>query len=60
MQEQYNPWRAAELSQEQNTNMIDGVPNNTAPAPALPEPEKPKDKVKDYPDPRRGRDREER
>lgn len=40
--------------------MIDGVPNNTAPAPALPEPEKPRDKVKEYPDPRRGRDREER
>ena len=32
--------------------MIDGIPNNTAPAPALPESEKPKDKVKEYPDTR--------
>lgn len=58
MQEQYNPLKAAELSAEQSYNQIDGVINNLPPA--LPEPEKPKDKVKEYPDPRRGRDREDR
>ena len=59
MQEQYDPLRAAELSTEQNYNMIDGIPNNTPPAPP-PEREKPVDRVKEPPDPRRGRDREER
>ena len=46
MQEKYNPLKAAELSAEQNYNMIDGVMNNTPPAPVLPE-EKPLDKVKE-------------
>lgn len=48
MQEKYNPLKSAELSAEQNYNMIDGVMNNTPPALVLPE-EKPLDKVKEPP-----------
>ncbi len=51
----------AELSTEQNYNMIDGIPNN-APLPivqAMPE-ERPKDRVKEPPAKRRSREREER
>ena len=33
MQEKDNPLKSAELSAEQNYNMIDGVMNNTLPAP---------------------------
>lgn len=59
MNEKDNYLRTAELSTEQNYNMIDGIPNNTPPV--LPEPEeKPLDKVKERPDPRRSREREER
>lgn len=57
--EQYNPLKAAELSTEQNANMIDGIPNNT-PSALPPAQEKPVDRVKEPPDPQRGRDREER
>ncbi len=49
----------AELSTEQNCNMIDGIPNNTAlpVPPSVPVPEeKPLDKVKEPP--RRKRSRE--
>lgn len=49
----------AELSTEQNCNMIDGIPNNTAlpVSPPVPVPEeKPLDKVKEPP--RRKRSRE--
>ncbi|TEB05605.1 hypothetical protein Psch_02646 [Pelotomaculum schinkii] len=49
----------AELSTEQNCNMIDGIPNNTAlpVLPSVPVPEeKPLDKVKEPP--RRKRSRE--
>lgn len=59
MQEKYNPLKTAELSAEQNYNMIDGVMNNMLPAPVLPE-KKPLDKVKEPPRPYRSREREER
>lgn len=61
MQEKENYLKNAELSTEQNYNMIDGIPNN-APLPvsqAHPE-EKPKDRVKEPPAKRRSREREER
>lgn len=59
MQEKYNPLNTAELSAEQNYNMIDGVMNNMLPAPVLPE-KKPLDKVKEPPKHKRSREREER
>ena len=59
MPEKYNPLKSAELSVEQNYNMIDGILNNTAtPPPQLPE--KPVDKVREMPPKRRSREREER
>lgn len=51
----------AELSTEQNCNMIDGIPNNTAlpVPPSVPVPEiKPLDKVKEPPRRRRSRELE--
>ena len=58
MPEKYNPLKSAELSGEQNYNMIDGILNNAvAPPPQLPE--KPVDKVREPPK-RRSRGREER
>ena len=54
-----NYLKNAELSTEQNCNMIDGIPNNTALPipPSVPVPEiKPLDKVKEPP--RRKRSRE--
>lgn len=51
----------AELSTEQNYNMIDGIPNNTAlpVPPSVPVPEvKPLDKVKEPPVKKRSRERE--
>ncbi|MBS6956228.1 MAG: DUF4316 domain-containing protein [Enterocloster asparagiformis] len=60
MQEKYNPLKSAELSTEQNYNMIDGIPNNMPPAPVPPEREKPLDKVKEPPRHKRSREREER
>ena len=42
MEQKHNPLQSAELSTEQNTNMIDGIFNN---APLIPE-EKPLDQVK--------------
>ena len=59
MNEKDNYLRNAELSTEQNYDMIDGIPNNTAlpVLPAVPVPEiKPLDKVKELP--RRKRSRE--
>lgn len=54
----YNPLESAELTAEQNTNMIDGVINNL---PALPPEEKKElDKVKEPPCKHRSREREER
>lgn len=60
MQEKDNPLKSAELSAEQNYNIIDGVLNNTPPAPVPPEQEKPVDKVKEPPHHKRSREREER
>lgn len=59
MQDKENYLNNAELSTEQNYNMIDGIPNNTAlpVPPSFPVPdEKPLDKVKEPP--RRKRSRE--
>lgn len=51
--------KSAELSGEQNYNMIDGILNNAVtPPPQLPE--KPVDKVREMPPKRRSREREER
>ena len=61
MQEKENYLKNAELSTEQNYNMIDGIPNN-APLPvpqARPE-DKQKDRVKEPSAKRRSREREER
>ena len=58
MQEKENPLKSAELSAEQNYNVIDGVLNNTPPAPVPPELEKPLDKVKEPKEHRRGRELE--
>lgn len=57
MEQERNPNKNAELSMEQNGNMIDGIINNL-PAP-LPE-DKPLDKVRGHPPKRRSREREER
>lgn len=59
MPEKYDPLKSAELTTEQNYNMIDGILNN-GPAPVLPPEEKPLDKVRDIPPKRRSREREER
>ena len=59
MQSKDNHLKNAELSTEQNYNMIDGVLNNAPPP--LPElSEKPLDKVKEHPPRKRSREREER
>lgn len=61
MNEKENYLKNAELSTEQNYNMIEGISNN-APLPvsqARPE-EKQKDRVKEPPVKRRSREREER
>lgn len=58
MPEKYNPMKSAEIASEQNYNMIDGVLNNL-PAPP-PERDKELDKVKEPPNKRRSREREER
>ena len=59
MEQEYNPNKNAELAMEQNGNMIDGVLNNQLPA-LPPEREKKLDKVKEPPNKRRSREREER
>ena len=57
MNGQENHLRTAELSTEQNANMLDGILNNAP----LPEPEeKPLDKVKERPPRKGGREREAR
>jgi len=62
MNDKDNYLKTAELSTEQNTNMIDGILGNNAPfAPPVPVPEvKPLDKVKEPPRRKRSREREER
>ena len=57
MEQEHNPTRNAELSMEQNGNMIDGIINNL---PVPPTAEKPLDKVREHPPKRRSREREER
>ena len=61
MYEKNNPLKSAELSTEQNCNMIDGIPNN-APLPVpptVPMPEvKPLDRVKEPPAKKRSRELE--
>lgn len=60
MQEKDNYLKNAELSTEQNYNMIDGIPNNAPPAP-VPEPgREPLDKVKEPPRKKRSRERGDR
>ena len=64
MNDKDNYLQTAELSTEQNTNMIDGILGNNAALPlppSIPVPEeKPKDKVRERPPRRRSREREER
>lgn len=61
MNEKDNYLKTAELSTEQNYNMIDGIPNNTPLPPQPPEPDKKElDKVKEPPHRRRSREREDR
>lgn len=58
-----NPLKTAELSQEQNTNQIDGIINNLPappPLPVLPALVVDTDKVKEPPRRARSREREER
>ena len=55
MHEKDNYLKTAELSTEQNCNMIDGVPNNTPIPPTPPELDaKPLDKVKEPKERRKG------
>ena len=59
MHEKDNYLKTAELSTEQNCNMIDGVPNNTPIPPPPPElAAKPLDKVKAPKEHRKGRELE--
>ena len=59
MHEKDNYLKTAELSTEQNCNMIDGVPNNTPIQPASPELDaKPLDKVREPKERRKGRELE--
>lgn len=51
----YDPLESAELTLEQNTNMIDGVLNNLPP-----QEDRPTDRVRNYPPPARELDREDR
>lgn len=63
MNEKDNYLKNAELSTEQNYNMIDGIPNNAPlsvpPAVSVPE-VKPLDKVKEPPEKKRSQEREDR
>lgn len=61
MNEKDNYLRTAELSTEQNCNMIDGILNNAPlPMPQEQREEKPKDRVMESPARRRSREREDR
>jgi hypothetical protein len=62
MNDKDNYLKTAELSTEQNGNMIDGILGNNAPLlPPVPVPAvKPLDKVKELPKRSRSRDREDR
>ncbi len=50
--------KAAELSTEQNANMIDGILGNNAPLPVPVPEEKPLDRIKDIPRKKRSRELE--
>ena len=61
LNEKDNYLNTAELSGEQNTNMLDGILNNAPLAPSVPVPEiPPLDKVKEQPPRKRSREREDR
>jgi hypothetical protein len=61
MNDKDNYLKTAELSTEQNTNMLDGIANNIAlPVPQAQPEEKTKDRVREHPPRRRSREREER
>ncbi len=61
MNEKDNPLLTAELSEEQNGNMLDGILNNLPPSPLPQRPGKKElHKVKEPPAPKRSREREER
>ena len=61
MNEKDNPLLTAELTEEQNGNMLDGILNNLLPSPLPRRPEgKELDRVKEPPAPKRSREREER
>ena len=61
MNEKDNPLLTAELTEEQNGNMLDGILNNLPPSPLPRRPEeKELAKVKEPPAPKRSREREER
>ncbi len=61
MKKKDNYLKNAELSTEQNYNMIDGIPNNALlPTPQARPEEQQKDRVKEPPAKRRSREREER
>ena len=56
-----NPLLTAELTEEQNGNMLDGILNSLPPSPLHQRPEeKALDRVKEPPAPKRRREREER
>ena len=57
MEQERNSNKNAELSMEQNGNMLDGIINNL---PVPPSEEKTLDKVREHPPKRRSREREER
>ena len=61
MNEKDNYLHTAELSEEQNDNMLDGILNNLPPSPLPQGPEKKElDRVKESPAHKRSREREER
>ena len=61
MKEKDNYLNSAELSSEQNANMLDGIINNAPLAQPVPVPEiPPLDKIKEHPPRKRSREREDR
>ena len=58
MQEKENHLKNAELSMEQNTNMLDGILNNMPPEPVPALENRPLDRVKSLTEKKRSRERE--
>ena len=58
MNEKDNYLQTAELSTEQNTNMIDGILNNEPPIPVPAPEDRPLDRVKPQTEKKRSRERE--